>query len=242
METWRLLHSWDAAPGFNMALDEALLVLPRSEPTLRFYTWRPAVLSLGYFQRAADVPNLERAKAAVRRLTGGGAIHHANELTFSIGAPQEHPLYAGAVRGSYERVHAAIAEALAELGVSARLRGGEPLPTDRAAGGMCFERSTALDLAWDDAKGVGSAQRRTRGRVLHHGSIKLGRSELDDSVATVRAHAPELLAKSLAERLEAAFARRFRVSFEKGEPDEAELEHVRERAAFFTSEAFVRRR
>ena len=48
METWRLLHTWDGAPGFHMALDEAMLLLPREQPSLRFYTWRPETLSLGY--------------------------------------------------------------------------------------------------------------------------------------------------------------------------------------------------
>ena len=66
METWRLLTTWERPPGQNMALDEALLLLPAEEtvlPTLRFYTWKPAALSLGYFQRTADVPSLASAPA-----------------------------------------------------------------------------------------------------------------------------------------------------------------------------------
>ncbi len=242
METWRLLHTWDAEPGFNMALDEALLVRPASRPALRFYTWHPTALSLGYFQRWRDVPEIERAEAVVRRLTGGGAIHHAQELTFSIAAPQRQGVFRGELRASYGRVHAAIAAALLELGVRARPREERDLRSDRVTSSMCFRRSTPFDLAWDGAKGVGSAQRRTGGRVLHHGSIKLGRSELEGPIAAVWDHAPGLEPAELAARLEQSFAEHFDLALEPDEPSAEELAHARARAAHFTGPAFVRRR
>jgi lipoate-protein ligase A len=68
-ETWRLITTWDAKPDFNMGLDEALLGSASAPPTVRFYSWRPDTLSLGYFQRLADVPGAERAGALVRRIT-----------------------------------------------------------------------------------------------------------------------------------------------------------------------------
>ena len=239
---WRLLDTWDGEPGFHMALDEALLLAGPERPTLRFYTWRPAALSLGYFQRVRDVPAIAEAPACVRRLTGGGAIHHADELTFAITAPQDHPLYRGEVRASYERVHAALAEAFRELGVQADLRRSQELSSDLEASGMCFHVSTPLDLAWDARKGVGSAQRRTGGRVLHHGSIKLGASALEPGVATLRSHAPEVTPGRLAERIAACFERRFECHLERDEITPEEHERAQERAGFFTSEAFVRRR
>ena len=242
METWRLLTTWNRSPGFNMALDEALLLLPSDRPTLRFYTWKPTALSLGYFQRARDVPNLERAALAVRRLTGGGAIHHADELTFSIAASATNRLYRGNVRESYERVHAAIAHALRRLGVPAALRGEHRLASDRDVGGMCFEHSTDIDLVWSDAKGVGSAQRRTRGRILHHGSIKLGPSDLDSSVAAIRDHAPAVDAADVAHAIAEAFAGFFELELVAEDETEPELEHARSRAAHFTSSEFVHRR
>jgi len=241
-ERWRLLETWDVEPGLNMALDEALLLLGSAEPTLRFYTWKPDTLSLGYFQRWEAVPQRERAGAVVRRLTGGGAIHHANELTFSITALLDHPLYRGEVRSSYERVHAALAAAFAELGVRAGERGTARLRSDDATSGMCFHRSTDLDLAWDERKGVGTAQRRTRGRVLHHGSIKLGTTALEGPIATLREHAPDLDERSLARLLTAAFEARFDVRLEAGAATARELDHARERAEHFTSTAFLRRR
>jgi len=225
-----------------MALDEALLLHGGERPTLRFYTWSPDALSLGYFQRFEDVVEREHATCLVRRLTGGGAIHHARELTFSIAAPLDLPLYRGPVTDSYGRVHGALAQALARVGVSAHERGEDLLASDRETSGMCFHHSTAFDLAWDGAKGVGTAQRRTGGRVLHHGSIKLGRTELEGPIATLWDHAPELGIQELAGLVTEAFTRQFQADFEPGEPTEREQAHAAERAAHFTSTAFLRRR
>ncbi len=241
MQRWRVLTTWDREAGWNMALDEALLAGLDPRPTLRFYTWKQPTLSLGYFQRVAEVPALARAPVAVRRLTGGGAIHHANELTFSIATTVDDPLYRGPVRTSYERVHGRIAETLARFGVHAAERGERLLDSDRPDTGMCFEHSTDIDLAWDGRKGVGSAQRRTGGRVLHHGSIKLDRSELDTQVAGIRAHAPGVDASTLAAALVEGFAADFD-AFEPGEVTAAEAERANERSAHFTGDAFLRRR
>ncbi|MCZ6596698.1 MAG: hypothetical protein O7B99_03570 [Planctomycetota bacterium] len=237
-QSWRLIRTWAAEPGFNMALDEALLLGTEARPTLRFYTWRPDALSLGYFQRFDEVAGKERAGALVRRLTGGGAIHHARELTFSIVASEEHPLYRGPVAESYDRVHRAIAAALAPLGIRAAPRGDASLASDVEASGMCFHRSTAIDLAWEGRKGVGSAQRRTGGRVLHHGSIKVGHTPLDSGVATVGAHSPA----EVADLVQASFAQAFAAAFREEPATDIELAHARERADHFGSEAFLRRR
>src|SRR5204863_7144355 len=112
---------------FNMGLDEALLESEESPPTVRFYSWSPDTLSLGYFRKFADVPAAagepdhpgRKPGAIVRRITGGGAIHHTRELTFSIAAPLGHRLYAGPVAQSYMRIHDAIRSALSEVGVEA---------------------------------------------------------------------------------------------------------------------------
>lgn len=241
-ETWRLLETWDGEPGFNMALDEALFLEGGERPVLRFYTWRPDALSLGYFQRLADVPERDLAAVRVRRLTGGGAIHHAEELTFSITAPLAHPLYRGNVQGSYERVHGLLAEVFATLGVRSALRRDALLASDREGTGMCFHHSTPLDLAWGGRKGVGSAQRRTRGRVLHHGSIKLGRTELDTGVAGLREHVPDLDAPALARAIRGGFEARLAVHFAEEPLSDSERELALDRAEHFTSGAFLHRR
>jgi lipoate-protein ligase A len=222
-----------------MGLDEALLESEAAPPTLRLYTWAPAALSLGYFQRCADVPALERAPSVVRRITGGGAIHHAGELTFSIAAPLGHELYRGPLADSYRRVHAAIPDSLAALGVAARERGASVPASDRPGTGMCFHRSTALDLVWDGRKGVGSAQRRKGARVLHHGSIKLTGAALEEGTAVVGRplEAPEY-APLLAEALERGLGMRL----VPGVPTRAERERARELGPRYLDPAFVRRR
>ena len=138
-----MITTWGAAPGFNMGLDEALLE-PGTAPTLRFYTWSPDTLSLGYFQRFEDVKETAQAGAVVRRITGGGAIHHANELTFSLAAEADSDLFKGPVKRSYERIHAALVDALAVLGLRAGMRRDRALQSDREGSGMCFHKSTCL--------------------------------------------------------------------------------------------------
>jgi lipoate-protein ligase A len=241
-EAWRLLVTWDGEPGWNMALDEALLASADPRPALRFYTWKPHALSLGYFQRWRELAARVNGGVVVRRFSGGGAIHHADELTFSLAAPAEHALFRGEVRRSYERIHALVARALEGFGVAAALRGAGGLASDRAATGMCFHASTPVDLAWDGRKGVGSAQRRRAGRVLHHGSIKLGASALEEGVAVLRARAPALDAAELARRIAAEFERALDCQLTREEPSDSERAHAAERAASYRSEAFVRRR
>jgi lipoate-protein ligase A len=247
VESWRLITTWGADPAFNMGLDEALLASHGAPPTLRFYTWKPDTLSLGYFQKLSDVAGHEKARALVRRITGGGAIHHVNELTFSITAPAAHPLYAGPIAGSYARVHDAIRAALLELGVESKLRGEEALPSDVEGSGMCFHHSTALDIAWAGGdgilrKGVGSAQRRSKGRVLHHGSIKLGTSPLEGRIATLKERLVAVDLHDVARTLRASFARHFEVGLEAAVPDADERDDARELGKRYVDPAFVRRR
>jgi lipoate-protein ligase A len=235
---WRLLETWSASPERAMGLDEALLERPETPPTLRLYTWSPDTLSLGYFQRYSDVPRAAAATRVVRRITGGGAIHHAGELTWSITADAKSPLYRGPIAPSYERVHAVIIEALGACGVEARLRREEHLTSEREATGMCFHASTPLDIVWDGAKGVGSAQRRRGGRVLHHGSIKLEASELEEGVA----RAPQVTPQRLSGEIVRVFEEHVGTACVHADPTEQEWAEADRRGSRFTAEEWVRRR
>ena len=242
MERWRLITTWGADPGFNMGLDEALLEGADGAPTVRFYSWSPDTLSLGYFQKLADVPGAARAGALVRRITGGGAIHHSGELTFSLSAPLAHPLFRGPVAESYARVHAAVIAALAAVGVEAELCGARDLASDREGTGMCFHASTPLDVVWNARKGVGSAQRRRDGRVLHHGSIKLASSPLEGAIATIREAAPAVDLAAFAAVLRAAFERELGIALESDVPSPRERTRARELGKRYLERAFVERR
>jgi lipoate-protein ligase A len=186
MQPLRVIVDRPGAGDWNMALDEALAEQAEAQgiATLRLYAWEPATLSLGYFQRYDErVGHLpSRELACVRRPSGGGAIVHDRELTYSLAIPD--------ARGQksrrealYRIVHAAIIEVFAACGANLDVCGSTT--AKRGAGSepfLCFERRAAGDLLCGSAKVVGSAQRRNRGAVLQHGSILLGKSP----------HAPDL--------------------------------------------------
>jgi lipoate-protein ligase A len=164
-----------------MALDEALLESAQNEgiATLRFYSWREPTLSLGYFQPQAD-RQLHAASAEcalVRRATGGGAILHHHELTYSIVLPSSHPLAKPAEK-LYQAVHQSLIKTLTEFGAAATLcELGVSTESDRAGKPfLCFQRREAGDVLLGEHKIAGSAQRRQRGTVLQHGSVLWARS------------------------------------------------------------------
>lgn len=173
----RLLIDPPGDAAWNMAVDAALLA-GRHPATLRFYGFEPAALTLGRFQDAAAFPELaSRAVPCVRRMTGGGAILHVDELTYSLVG--DAALLPTDVHASYDLVHDAIARGLAHCGVRAhRVTEHRPGPGPRALrAAHCFAVPARHDLvAPDGRKLCGSAQRRTlrpRARVLMHGSLPL---------------------------------------------------------------------
>jgi lipoate-protein ligase A len=164
------------------------------------------------------------------------------ELTFSIAASLDHPVYLGPIADSYARVHAAIQVALAEVGVPAEIRGERDLVSDREGTGMCFHKSSPIDLVWGDRKGVGSAQRRKGGRVLHHGSIKLGSSPLEGAIATAEEHQAGLSPEIFAPILLRAFQDAFGITLEAAVPAPEERVRAKLLGRRYVDPEFVRRR
>lgn len=177
MPICRLLIDEPADGAWNMAVDEVLLAraAEQGDWTLRLYGWREATVSLGYFQQLAerDGHAPSRQCPLVRRASGGGAIVHDREITYSLAAPVGRA--PDASRRLYRHVHEALVDVLAHLGVSARLCEAAP-PQHGCEPFLCFQRHTAGDLLLDDAKIAGSAQRRRLDAVLQHGSLLLGTS------------------------------------------------------------------
>jgi lipoate-protein ligase A len=187
MDTWRLLlHPTPARGAWNMAVDEAILeacgrcpelVEGRGDslPTLRLYAWEPACLSLGYAQPIRDV-DLERLHARgwdlVRRPTGGRAVLHVNELTYSVTGPLNEPRLAGTVLESYNRLAAALTEALRLLGLPVQVQ-EHSQSSSRTANPVCFEMPSTYEITVGGKKLVGSAQARRKAGVLQHGSLPL---------------------------------------------------------------------
>ncbi len=178
MGTVRVVIESEPQTGIrNMALDEALLegALERGECTVRWYRWNAATVSLGYFQAAdaADaIPELAGVPI-VRRLTGGGAILHHHEWTYSCTVPPEHSLAQEPTK-IYNLVHERVVAALAEQGIATALR-GQAL-ADREGAFLCFGRGDPRDIVLEGHKILGSAQRRRRGAVLQHGSLLVRQS------------------------------------------------------------------
>lgn len=175
-------HLWlDAAHRgpVNMARDEALLGLATQDGigVLRLYRWAPFTLSFGAHEPALRRYDRERIEAlglpVVRRPTGGRAVWHAEELTYSVAAPEA---FLGSLAESYHAIHTAIADALRSFGASVSLA---PRPTEPAAleDGACFASPIGGEIVSQGKKVVGSAQLRRGGAFLQHGSILLSGSQ-----------------------------------------------------------------
>jgi lipoate-protein ligase A len=161
-----------------MAVDEAILRAVAAGlvlPTLRFYAWEPSCLSLGRGQKASDV-DLDALRAAgfdlVRRPTGGKAILHVDELTYSVVAPQEEPRVTGSVVESYRRLSAGLVRGLERLGVP-NLVADQQAESRPLEGSVCFEVPSDYEITIGGRKLVGSAQMRSRGVTLQHGALPL---------------------------------------------------------------------
>lgn len=186
---WRLLEIDSSLAGaytgaLNMAVDEAILADVEagiSPPTFRIYGWSPPCISLGHSQNASRELDLERVRElgydVVIRPTGGRAVLHIEELTYSLIAAHDSELWCGAQEPSYRAISQAIAQALAEAGFGVTLDRGYPVekPQELRAMTPCFSSTARSEVVFGDRKVVGSAQRRLRKAYLQHGSILVSR-------------------------------------------------------------------
>jgi lipoate-protein ligase A len=162
-----------------MAVDEAILEHTHrgeSLPTLRLYAWDPPCLSLGHAQPVADVDLArlaDRAWDLVRRPTGGRAILHTDELTYSVMAPADNPLVTGGLLESYNRIASALRCALENLGVPVEIKEHVQAAPRAQPNPVCFEVPSSYEITVSGRKLVGSAQARKKEGVLQHGSLPL---------------------------------------------------------------------
>lgn len=180
MKTWRLLKTAPASGAWNMAVDEAILehiYRGESQATLRLYGWKPACLSLGHAQSFKDV-DTERLQAmgweVVRRPTGGRAILHTDELTYSVAGSAEEAILAGGVLESYNRLAEALLYAVHELGLAVEMKAHDDNPPITGGNNpVCFEVPSTYEITVNGKKLIGSAQARKKEGVLQHGSLPL---------------------------------------------------------------------
>ncbi|HCS51109.1 hypothetical protein [Rubinisphaera sp.] len=192
---------------YNMTVDEWLLTqaIEQQQISLRFYRWEEPTLSLGYFQsrREFHPPPTLKDLPQVERLSGGGAILHDLELTYSIALPASHPISQDPTE-LYSVAHSAIIKALAEQQIEVAMRGEDQ--ADRNDQFLCFLRGDRHDVLSGEYKILGSAQRRRKGAILQHGSLILGTSEFAPEIPglqnlTNRQIDIEALTSSLFEKL-----------------------------------------
>ena len=227
MDAWRLLDSGWATGARQMAVDDALLTLcgrGHSAPTLRLFGFRPACLSLGRFQTADQIPR-SPGLDLVRRPTGGGAVFHRGDVCYSIILPLSHPLAAGSIGQSYQRLARGLTAALEALGLPPLAVAAASRPSQRSR--WCFETIALSELALAGRKLVGSAQARRDGALLQQGSIRLA-PEPDEAAGAISLQ--EALGRpvgwdELAEALAVGFARAWGIEIRPGElsPREEEL-------------------
>lgn len=176
---WRLIVSPPASGAANMALDEALLegvTAGTSPPTLRLYGWKPPCLSLGHAQplEVVDLAALHsEGWDLIRRPTGGRALLHADEVTYAVAAPADHPALAGGVLEGYRTLSQGLLAALEILGITPDRPQAAPISPEDRANPVCFEVASAYEITVSGRKLIGSAQLRRRGAVLQHGSLPL---------------------------------------------------------------------
>lgn len=161
IEKWRYLITEGNSAAKNMAIDKAVLIANsenKVSPTVRFYNWMPPAISIGYFQNLKEEVDLLKCEKSgvdyVRRITGGGAVFHEKELTYSIVIPESHTEISKNIMESYGRICGAIIRGLKQLGINS-----EYVPIN--------------DIIYKGKKISGSAQTRKLKTVLQHGTVIL---------------------------------------------------------------------
>ena len=175
---WRFINSGYSDAYTNMVIDEAIMTVFQSgavPPTLRLYGWNPAAVSIGHFQKIDEAVNLKECKArgidVVRRLTGGRAVLHEHEVTYSVIIGEDYPSMPKSVVESYKFISRGIIEGLKLLGADVAMESGKKKDIVNSA--ACFDSASMYEILYDGKKLVGSAQVRKNGVILQHGSILL---------------------------------------------------------------------
>jgi lipoate-protein ligase A len=247
---WHLLIDELPRPGWtNMAMDHTLLdrAERQGESWFRLYQWAPHCLSFGRHEPACGRYDAERISArgidTVRRPTGGRAVWHAHELTYSVAAPYSR---FGTLHAAYLEIHLMLADALKMLGVAVSLADRRRTPP--LDSGPCFAHSAGGEIMMEGRKVVGSAQLRSGSALLQHGSVLLQDSQnvVRELMNEDRKPAPILIqqepwaeAGDVAEAIAAVATRRWQGDWERGTDEAALLEEASIHYPHYSSDAWT---
>lgn len=259
MDQARLIIDPPGDGAWNMAVDQALLETANKTGlvTFRFYRWVSPTLSLGYFQNSADRADHPPSVPCpfVRRRTGGGAIMHDQELTYSLCVPSANR-WSSKNSDLYVTIHQIMIELLAQEGHQASLYRelGDPPPSKTADfpiatnidpnAFMCFQRRSPGDVVLDGYKIVGSAQRRVQNALLQHGSILLEKSKFAPELPGIRevCGSPMDVEKTI-KKLKSAVENRLQICLNVGKLSKIEDDFARQaQIAFFGNRQWNSRR
>lgn len=274
-EIWNFINTGSKNPYYNMAMDEALLnFVSRGEidPVIRFYTWNPATLSIGYFQRLQKEIDIDKVKekgyGLVRRQTGGRGVLHDKELTYSVIVPESHPNMPSTVTEAYKIISQGLLEGFKNLGfetyfaIPRSKEERDKLKQPRSS--VCFDAPSWYELVVEGRKIAGSAQTRQKGVILQHGSI-LQDIDIDDLFDMFKFKNERLKAKmkenfvqkavaindisnqhitlnEMENAFEAGFKKELNIDFKPLELTEKQLEEVQELEDKYRSEAWMYRK
>lgn len=244
-KTWRLIDSGTCNASYNMALDEALALSVRkgdTPPTLRLYGWQMPALSLGCFQKASSI-NIRYCRShnipVVRRPTGGRAILHGDELTYSFAARTDGELFRKGLLDSYTRISTAFIAALRTMGVNAEAKKKRERGRVLAKSPLCFRTTSYREILINKKKAIGSAQKRWQDSLLQQGSIPYACNEeamraifgeeaasLHAVMTGMRAELPGLDEDRFKEIIVCSFEETFGIRLVRSHPSEEEHLHA----------------
>ncbi len=241
---WRLIDSGPCEAAFNMALDEAIAISVRegsAAPTLRFYTWQKPSITIGCFQSIEEV-NIEYCENAdipiVRRPTGGRAILHGYDLTYSFSSQNIPPFFSEGLLQTYSHLSRAFFNALTSLGIKVEMKSRKEKGRVLVGSPLCFQSVSYGEITLDGKKLIGSAQKRWREGFLQQGSIQLylkpekmiqvfadaKEENVRASMTGILHHSPETSEQQIKKAIILAFEKYFNVKLLPSDPTSQEME------------------
>jgi lipoyl(octanoyl) transferase len=265
---WRLIDTGSCNAAYNMALDEAIALAVRqdlSPPTLRIYGWDQRSVSIGYFQRSGDIDIgycRENNILIVRRPTGGRAVLHNDEITYSFSVKTRTGFFSKGLLDSYKKISTALALALSKVGLSpqSKIKGKNPntkIPHSISHNPLCFQSISYGEISVDNIKVIGSAQKRWADGLLQQGSIPLtadGNESLKlfqrnivhmrkEPLIGLKQIVPGLSRDELKNAMRISFEETFQVTLIRSSPSQEEISLARElEAQKYLADAWTFRR